>query len=118
MVVVYGIKNCDTVQRALKALEAAGIDFRFHDFKAAGLDTQTAQRWIDALGVDTVVNRRGTTWRKLDAATQAGLSAVNAAELLARNPSLVKRPVFDHDGQLSVGFAKADEADALERLRS
>jgi arsenate reductase len=118
MVVVYGIKNCDTVQRALKALEAAGIDFRFHDFKTAGLDAKTAQRWIDVLGVDTVVNRRGTTWRKLDAATQADLSADNAAELLAGQPSLVKRPVFDRDGELSVGFAKPDAEDIIKRLAS
>jgi arsenate reductase len=68
MLVVYGIKNCDTVQRALKALDAAPASrSQFHDFKAAGLaSVETAQDWIDALGVDVVVNRKGTTWRKLD----------------------------------------------------
>jgi arsenate reductase len=116
MVTVYGIKNCDTVQRALKALAAAGIEHRFHDFKIAGLSRETAQAWIDALGVDTVVNRKGTTWRKLDAATQAALSAGNAAALLEREPSLVKRPVFAYPGGLTVGFAKADEAAVLRRL--
>src|SRR4051795_1967157 len=113
MVTVYGIKNCDTVQRALKALQAAGIEHHFHDFKTAGLSRELAQSWIDALGVDTVVNRKGTTWRKLDAATQAGLDAGNAAALLAREPSLVKRPVLAYPGGLAVGFAKADEAAVL-----
>jgi arsenate reductase len=118
MLVVYGIKNCDTVQRALKALTGAGIAHRFHDFKTAGLSVETAQGWIDALGVDVVVNRKGTTWRKLDAATQAGLDASNAAALLAREPSLVKRPVMAYPGGLAVGFAKAEEAAVLRRLAS
>ena len=94
-----------------------GIAFRFHDFKGEGLSRELAQRWLDALGVETVVNRKGTTWRKLDEATREGLSAANAAALLAREPSLVKRPVIDADGVLSVGFAKADEEAIVARLR-
>ncbi|MFT4048083.1 MAG: Spx/MgsR family RNA polymerase-binding regulatory protein [Solimonas sp.] len=117
MITLYGIKNCDTVQRALKRLGDEGIAFRFHDFKSEGLPRELAQRWIDALGVDTVVNRKGTTWRKLDAATRDGLTAANAAALLAREPSLVKRPVIDRDGALSAGFAKADEDAIVARLR-
>ncbi|MDP3859532.1 MAG: ArsC family reductase [Stagnimonas sp.] len=118
MLVVYGIKNCDTVQRARQRLDEAGIAYRFHDFKAEGLSAATAQRWIDALGVDVVVNRKGTTWRKLDAATQAGLTAANAAALLAREPSLVKRPVFaTPDGRLLIGFAKGQEAALIAQLR-
>lgn len=116
-VVVYGIRNCDTVQRARQRLDAAGIAYRFHDFKTEGLDVTRAQAWIDALGVDTVVNRKGTSWRRLDAVTREGLDAGNAAALLAREPSLVKRPVIEHGGQLSVGFAKADEQGILDRLR-
>jgi arsenate reductase len=116
-IAVYGIKNCDTVQRALKRLSDEGIAYRFHDFKRDGLDAALAQRWIEVLGVDTVVNRKGTTWRKLDAATQANLSESNAAALLAREPSLVKRPVIDRNGQLSAGFAKADEDAIVARLR-
>ncbi|HEY0975480.1 MAG TPA: Spx/MgsR family RNA polymerase-binding regulatory protein [Solimonas sp.] len=117
MITLYGIKNCDTVKRARAALAAAGIDYRFHDFKVDGLSREQAQAWIEALGVDTVVNRQGTTWRKLDAKTQESLSAANAASLLAREPSLVKRPVIDRDGELSVGFARNDEAAILKRLR-
>ena len=72
MVVVHGIKNCDTVQQALRALTAAGIAYRFHDFKSEGLSRDLAQSWIDALGLEAVVNRKGTTWRKLDEATREG----------------------------------------------
>ncbi len=118
MLSVYGIKNCDTVQRALARLREAGIEHRFHDFKLEGLSATKAQAWIAALGVDVVVNRKGTTWRKLDAATQAGLGAANAAALLAKEPSLVKRPVFERDGKpLSIGFPKGEEDAALARLR-
>src|SRR3546814_2331291 len=77
MITLYGIKNCDTVQRALKRLSDAGIACRFHDFKTDGLDIALAQSWVDALGVDVVVNRKGTTWRKLDEATRNGLHANN-----------------------------------------
>lgn len=117
MITVYGIPNCDTVQRALRALDAAGIAYRFHDFKRDGLSPDRAQAWIDALGVDTVVNRRGTTWRKLDEPTRNGLTVATAAALLARQPALVKRPVIEHDGGISVGFAKTDEVTILEHLR-
>ncbi len=117
MVIVYGIKNCDTVQRALKRLQDAGIEHRFHDFRVDGLGRERAQSWIATLGIDTVLNRRGTTWRKLDAASQARADGDGAAELLASQPSLVKRPVFEHKGALRVGFAKGDEAAILAWLR-
>jgi len=117
MITLYGIKNCDTVQRARKRLDSEGIAYRFHDFKTDGLSRELAQRWIAALGVDVVVNRKGTTWRKLDDATRDGLTAGNAAALLAREPSLVKRPVIDAPRGLSVGFAKTDEAAIVDRLR-
>jgi arsenate reductase len=117
MITVYGIRNCDTVKRARERLDAAGIAYRFHDFKSDGLSQALAQSWIDALGVDIVVNRKGTTWRKLDEATRENLSAHNAAALLAREASLVKRPVIAHPGGLIVGFAKTDEQAILGRLR-
>lgn len=117
MITLYGIRNCDTVQRARRRLDEAGIAYRFHDFKAEGLRRELAQSWIDALGVDAVVNRKGTSWRRLDAATRSALGAANAAALLAREPSLVKRPVIDRDGALSVGFAKSDEDAIVARLR-
>lgn len=117
MVVVHGIKNCDTVQQALRALTAAGIAYRFHDFKSEGLSRDLAQSWIDALGLEAVVNRKGTTWRKLDEATREGLNAANAAALLAANPSLAKRPVIVRGNWVHAGFAAADEGEILRQLR-
>ncbi len=117
MVVVHGIKNCDTVQRALRRLTEAGVAYRFHDFKTEGLPRELAQSWIDALGVDTVVNRKGTTWRKLDEATREGLSADNAAALLSAQPSLAKRPVIVKGKWVSAGFSAADEDAILKMLR-
>ena len=119
MITVYGIKNCDTVQRALTRLKDEGIDFRFHDFKAEGLSSERAAQWIAKLGVDTVVNRKGTTWRKLDAQTQAKVaqSEGEAAKVLASNPSLVKRPVIQSSKGVTVGFAKGDEDAVLSKLK-
>lgn len=105
-VIVYGIKNCDTVQRALQALDAAGIAYQFHDFKKQGLDAATAQRWIDALGVDVVVNRKGTTWRKLDAAAQSAvIDPQSATQLMLVQASVIKRPVIEWpSGAITVGY--------------
>lgn len=118
MVTVYGIKNCDTVKRALKALDGQAIGYRFHDFKTDGLTPAKAQQWLDALGLDAVLNRRGTTWRQLDDATREGVTADNAAALLASQPSLVKRPVIEHPGGVRIGFARAEETAILAQLRA
>ena len=118
MMTLYGIPNCDTVKRARTRLAEAGIDFVFHDFKKQGLSVQTAQGWIDALGLDVVLNRKGTTWRKLDEAQRNAVTAANAAELLAAQPSLVKRPVIDSGKELMVGFAKSEEEALIARLKA
>jgi Spx/MgsR family transcriptional regulator len=117
MVTVYGIKNCDTVKRALKALDGKAIAYRFHDFKIDGLTPGKAQQWIDALGLDAVLNRRGTTWRRLDETSREGVTADNAAALLASQPSLVKRPVIEYPGGVRIGFARTDETTILAELR-
>jgi arsenate reductase len=101
---VYGIKNCSTVKSARDWLEAEGIEYRFHDFKLEGLDAGTAQAWIAALGRDVVINKRGTTWRKLSPAQQDMASDADAVALAVAQPSLVKRPVFDTGKALFVGF--------------
>jgi Spx/MgsR family transcriptional regulator len=112
-VTVYGIPNCDTVKRARAWLDERGVDYRFHDFKRDGLDAALAGRFVAALGPDTLINRRGTTWRKLDAAVQAQAGdAAGAARLAVTQPSVVKRPVLDVGGALSAGF----DATAWNRL--
>ncbi|MGE0668869.1 MAG: arsenate reductase [Sphingomonadales bacterium] len=115
MIDVYGIRNCDTVKKARDWLEAEGIEYRFHDFKLEGLDAKTAAGWIAALGQDVVINKRGTTWRKLTPAQQAIGGDADAAALIASQPSLVKRPVFDTGKALFVGFGD-QQRQALKSL--
>ena len=112
---LYGIPNCDTVKKARKYLDARGLDHVFHDFKKEGADPAQLARWIEAEGVDKVLNRRGTTFRKLDEADKTDIDAAKAVTLLQSHPSMIKRPVVEHGvehaGGLLVGF-KEDEWDA------
>lgn len=103
-VTLYGIKNCDTVRRARKWLEGQGVDYRFHDFRADGLDAELAKLWLAEIGPDTLINRRGTTWRKLPDEVRTELDGDKAAALIISLPTLIKRPVIDNNGRLTVGF--------------
>lgn len=104
-VTLYGIPNCDTVKKARAWLDSQGVAYTFHDFKKQGLDKNLAQAWLKDIGPETLINRKGTTWRKLDEATQAkAASPAGALEVMLANPSVIKRPVLDRDGALSVGF--------------
>ena len=104
-VTLYGIPNCDTVKKARTWLDEQGVAYSFHDFKKQGLDKSLAEGWVKTLGPDVVINRKGTTWRKLDEATQAGAQTpAGAVALMLAQPSVIKRPVLDRDGALSVGF--------------
>ena len=95
-ITLYGISNCDTVKKARAWLTAQGLEYQFHDFKKLGVPEAALQSWIDALGWEAVVNRRGTTWRQLDAAAQAAVcDAASAAVLLAQHTSAIKRPVAE-----------------------
>jgi arsenate reductase (glutaredoxin) len=104
-IVVYGITNCDTVKKARAWLAGEGVDYRFHDFKKDGLPGEQLATWVKQLGWEKLVNRKGTTWRKLDASTQAGVTDASSAKaLMQAQPSVVKRPVVDWGGQVTVGF--------------
>ena len=105
---LYGIPNCDTVKKARRWLDAQGIAYAFHDYKKAGADPDRLATWIDRAGVDAVLNRRGTTFRKLSEADKADIDAAKAVTLLHDSPSMIKRPIVEHDGALLVGF-KEDE---------
>ena len=104
---LYGIPNCDTVKKARAWLAEHQVEVRFHDFKKAGVPAEHLRRWIDAVGWERLLNRQGTTWRKLDEAAQAAvLDAASAADLLLREPSAIKRPVVEWaNGAITVGFA-------------
>ncbi|HVR50915.1 MAG TPA: ArsC family reductase [Pseudorhodoferax sp.] len=106
MTTLYGIPNCDTVKKARTWLDAQGVAYAFHDFKKAGVPPQL-DHWLAQLGWEAVLNRKGTTWRKLDAAQQAAVhDAASAATLLRAEPSAIKRPVVEwDDGAVTVGFA-------------
>lgn len=114
MIHLYGIPNCDTVKKARKWLDMQGLDYTFHDYKKEGADPDKLAAWLDAEGVDTVLNRRGTTWRKLSDAEKADVDAAKAVTLLQANPSMIKRPVVEHPGGLLVGFSESAWAAALQ----
>ena len=116
MITVYGIKNCDTCRKALKWLSVEGIEHKFHDFRKDGINKTTIEDWIKEIGIDTLVNRRGTTWRKLPKADQEVLKTGNAPAIIAENPALIKRPVFDFGQKRMVGFAYNTQ-DTLKGLK-
>jgi len=104
MIVLYGIKNCDSVKKARAWLNDQGHPHYFYDLRSGDLDLQTVVRWIEMTGSDVLLNRRGTTWRNLDAAVKESVNQENIAELLRANPTLIKRPVLDYEGGITVGF--------------
>jgi len=104
MITVYGIKTCDTVRKALKWLEAEGIEHNFHDFRIDGLEADTLQRWVDEKGWESVLNKRSTTWKNLPDADKSELNAACAISLMVTHPTLVKRPVFEIKGVILQGF--------------
>ena len=110
MITLFGIPNCDTVKKARAWLTAQGVDHQFHDFKKQSVPPERLNAWINAVGWEKLLNRQGTTWRKLDAATQAtAVDAESAAKLLILNASLIKRPVVEwvdmaSKTDISVGF--------------
>jgi arsenate reductase len=107
--VLYGIPNCNTVKSARVWLDARGIDYRFHDFKKQGIDTARLGQWADTLGLDTLINRRGLTWRGLSDAEKALAGQRDSAlGLLASKPSLIKRPVLEGPHGLHAGFNEMD----------
>ncbi|MBN6032108.1 ArsC family reductase [Pantoea ananatis] len=107
--VMFGIKNCDTIKKARRYLEAAGVDYRFHDYRADGLTDDQLQQFIDVLGYQDLLNTRGTTWRKLpEAEREAITDAASAKALMLAQPAIIKRPVLRApDGSLLLGFSES-----------
>ena len=113
MITLYGIPNCDTVKKARTWLDGQGIAYSFHDYKKLGADPVKLAAWVDAAGWERVLNRAGTTFRKLTEADKAGLDAAKAVEVMVANPNCIKRPVAEYPGGLLVGFKEAEWAAAL-----
>ncbi len=103
-VTLHGIKACDTMKKARDWLDGHAVAYRFHDYKAQGIDPATVLEWSRKVGWEALLNRAGTTFRKLPDADRAGLDEAKAIRLMVAQPSMIKRPVLDMDGHLIVGF--------------
>lgn len=110
---LYGIPNCDTVKKARVWLDAKGVGYNFHDYKKEGTDPAKLAAWCDAVGWEKVLNRAGTTFRKLPDTDKADLDAAKAVAVMAANPSCIKRPVVEYAGGILVGFKEAEWETAL-----
>ncbi|MCT7358405.1 ArsC family reductase [Thalassolituus sp. 59MF3M-4] len=105
MVTMYGIKNCDTIKKARKWLEDAGVDYQFHDYKKDGLSAELLDGWIRELGYEALLNKRGTTWRKLPDDIKDNIDEQSARAVMLDNPSIIKRPLLDTGSAKVLGFS-------------
>ncbi len=108
MMKVFGLTNCDSTKKLTSFLKKNAIEFSFHDFKEKGVDEAHLQKWFDALGFEKVLNKKSTTWRSFSAQQQAEVvDDASAIEMIVANPTLVKRPVLENEGKISVGVDDA-----------
>lgn len=118
MITMYGIRNCDTIKKARAWLDARGTSCAFHDYKLAGIDAARLRAWAGELGWEKLLNRAGTTFRKLPDADKAGLDEDKAVALMLAQPSMIKRPVLDLGGRRLVGFDAAAWEAAVPAIRA
>lgn len=104
MTTIYGIRNCDTMKKARRWLDDRGVDYQFHDYRKDGVPGDLLDTWMADLGHEALINKRGTTWRKLPAAARDNLDADRARRLMMENPSIIRRPVLESGGKRLVGF--------------
>ncbi len=104
MTIIYGIKNCSTMKKAFDWLDSQGVAYDFHDYKKAGISHTLLTQWAQRLGWQTLLNTRGTTWRKLSPEQQADMDQSKALDLMVAQPSLIKRPILDTGNELIAGF--------------
>ena len=105
MVILYGIHDCDTVKKARAWLEERAIPYTFHDFRKNGLNPVMLRTWVDEFGWETLINRKGTTWRKLPEETRQNMDEATALAVMEDQPSIIKRPLLDMGSRHVVGFA-------------
>jgi len=108
MTVLYGIPNCDTIKKAKKWLTDHSIDFSFHDFRKDGLEKKTLDKWSKQVGWETLLNKRGTTWRSVEQSTKDNINQASALDLMLENPAMIKRPVLTSGDATSEGFQYSD----------
>ena len=113
-ITIYGIKNCDTMKKARAWLDQHGVAYSFHDYKATGIDRERLERWSKKVGWEILLNRAGTTFRKLPDKDKGAIDARKAVALMLAQPSMIKRPVLELDGgKLLVGFSRELYAEAV-----
>lgn len=113
MLTMYGIPNCDTVKKARSWLDKHKVVYQFHDYKKAGVDAADLKRWCKELGLEQMLNQRGTTWRKLDESERSNLTEAKAIKLMQAHPSVIKRPLLDTGKRLLLGFDETSYKDLL-----
>ncbi len=113
MITVYGIPNCDTIKKARKWLEANDCDYTFHDFRKDGLEEQQLKSWVDELGWEVLLNKRGTTWRQQPDEVKENIDETSAIKLMLEFPAMIKRPVLDTGSVRKVGFKDTEYAALL-----
>ena len=115
MTTIFGIKHCDTMKKAFAWLDDHGVRYDFHDYKSAGIDAAKLEAWSKQVGWQTLLNTRGTTWRKLSPSQQANIDETKALRLMSENPSLIKRPVLETGSALMVGFVPERYVEAFRK---
>jgi len=111
--ILYGISNCDTIRKARKWLTTKGADFQFHDFRKDGLEPKLLKQWVKQLGWETLLNRRGTTWRKLPEKARNEIDENNAIKIMLESPAIIKRPVLVTGKKILVGFNEEQYQDLI-----
>ncbi len=109
---MYGIPNCDTIKKARNWMEKNGVNYVFHDYKKSGITEDKLEEWLLNVDLDVLLNKRGTTFKKLPDVIKENVNETNAIPLMMQNPSMIKRPVLEHNGEILVGF-KSSEYEAL-----
>ena len=108
MITIYGIPNCDTMKKARRWLEANGVEYKFHDYRKLGVPEKKLRAWVKQAGWETVLNKRGTTWRKLDDGVRNTIVTESAIRIMLEHPGIIKRPVLESGRQLLIGFKEND----------
>ena len=116
MITIYGIKNCDTIKRVLTWAEDLGLEHQFHDFRRDGLEEATLRAFVEALGWEALLNKRGTTWRTLTPKQQASVTEEKAIKLMLEHTSLIKRPVWERGGRYALGFEQSKDRQILRKI--
>lgn len=108
MTSIYGIKNCDTMKKAMTWLTQNEIEFNFHDYRKDGLEKEFISQWIAEFGWEKIINKRGTTWRALDENTKNNMNDAQAIEAVLAQPAMIKRPLLIHNNKATLGFKAAE----------